>query len=175
MSVVVSHLTKKYANQLAVDNLSFEAKPGEILGFLGPNGAGKSTTLKIITGFLEPTEGHVTVPAIFKARRMRHDVAHGDWTFKRVLDYEGGQISVYISIKIQLALLYSRGPVSGCSSPGMALVGLPAWLPEAPAQLANLAEAAQLVVACQGGESAGRPALVLAVALQAAWTPRIPA
>ena len=61
MSVVVSHLTKKYANQLAVDNLSFEAKPGEILGFLGPNGAGKSTTLKIITGFLEPTEGQVTV------------------------------------------------------------------------------------------------------------------
>lgn len=61
MSVVVSHLTKKYADQLAIDDLSFDAIPGEILGFLGPNGAGKSTTLKIITGFVEPSQGQVTV------------------------------------------------------------------------------------------------------------------
>lgn len=61
MSISVKHLTKYYGNQAAVDNISFEAKNGEILGFLGPNGAGKSTTMKIITGFIPATEGSVEV------------------------------------------------------------------------------------------------------------------
>ena len=63
MSVVVSDLTKTFGTQNAVDHVSFEARPGEIVGFLGPNGAGKSTTMKIITGDLPPTEGKVTVCA----------------------------------------------------------------------------------------------------------------
>ena len=61
MSISVKHLTKYYGEQAAVDNISFEAKEGEILGFLGPNGAGKSTTMKIITGFIPATEGEVEV------------------------------------------------------------------------------------------------------------------
>jgi len=61
MSVVVSKLTKTFGEQKAVNNISFEAKPGEIVGFLGPNGAGKSTTMKITTGYLSPTEGTVQV------------------------------------------------------------------------------------------------------------------
>ncbi|NOS86860.1 MAG: ATP-binding cassette domain-containing protein [Ignavibacteria bacterium] len=61
MSIKVSNLTKYYGDYLAVDNMSFEAKKGEILGFLGPNGAGKSTTMKIITTFLPPTSGTVEV------------------------------------------------------------------------------------------------------------------
>jgi ABC-2 type transport system ATP-binding protein len=61
MSVQVQHLTKIYDSQKAVNDLSFEAKPGEILGFLGPNGAGKSTTMKIITCFIPQSEGHVKV------------------------------------------------------------------------------------------------------------------
>jgi ABC-2 type transport system ATP-binding protein len=61
MSISVKHLTKYYGNQAAVDNISFEAKNGEILGFLGPNGAGKSTTMKIITGFIPATEGDVEI------------------------------------------------------------------------------------------------------------------
>lgn len=61
MSIVVKHLTKYYGEQAAVDNISFEAKNGEILGFLGPNGAGKSTTMKIITTFIPATEGSVEV------------------------------------------------------------------------------------------------------------------
>jgi ABC-2 type transport system ATP-binding protein len=61
MSIVVKHLTKYYGEQAAVDNISFEAKKGEILGFLGPNGAGKSTTMKIITTFIPATEGSVEV------------------------------------------------------------------------------------------------------------------
>ncbi|HAI56670.1 MAG TPA: gliding motility-associated ABC transporter ATP-binding subunit GldA [Saprospirales bacterium] len=61
MSVIVSNLTKTFGDQRAVDDLSFEVKPGEILGFLGPNGAGKSTTMKMITTYLQPTSGTATV------------------------------------------------------------------------------------------------------------------
>jgi len=61
MSIKVSNLTKYYGNFLAVDDISFETKKGEILGFLGPNGAGKTTTMKIITTYLPPTSGTVQV------------------------------------------------------------------------------------------------------------------
>ena len=61
MSITVSNLTKTYGSQKAIDNISFEVQTGEILGFLGPNGAGKSTTMKIITCFLRPTSGNVSL------------------------------------------------------------------------------------------------------------------
>jgi gliding motility-associated transport system ATP-binding protein len=61
MSIVVDNLTKKFGSQRAVDNISFEVKTGEILGFLGPNGAGKTTTMKIITCYMAPNEGNVKV------------------------------------------------------------------------------------------------------------------
>lgn len=57
----VSGLTKDYGTRRAVDSLSFEAEQGEILGFLGPNGAGKTTTMRILTGYMPPTEGEATV------------------------------------------------------------------------------------------------------------------
>ena len=59
--VEIQHLTKTYGTQNAVDNISFLAGKGEIVGFLGPNGAGKSTTMKIATGYLPPTAGTVRV------------------------------------------------------------------------------------------------------------------
>ncbi|HTN45953.1 MAG TPA: gliding motility-associated ABC transporter ATP-binding subunit GldA [Flavipsychrobacter sp.] len=61
MSIKVASLTKKYGEQVAVNQVSFELNKGEIVGFLGPNGAGKSTTMKIITGYLPATEGTATV------------------------------------------------------------------------------------------------------------------
>jgi len=64
MSVIVNDLLKLYGAQKAVDHVSFEAKKGQILGFLGPNGAGKTTTMKMITGYLIPTGGQVTVCGI---------------------------------------------------------------------------------------------------------------
>lgn len=57
----VCNLTKKFSSKIAVDNVSFRINPGEIVGFLGPNGAGKSTTMKMLTGFLNPTSGQVIV------------------------------------------------------------------------------------------------------------------
>ncbi|MEO9967129.1 MAG: ATP-binding cassette domain-containing protein [Reichenbachiella sp.] len=59
MSIVIENLTKKYGEQKAVNNISFEVKTGEVVGFLGPNGAGKSTTMKMITCFMSPSAGDV--------------------------------------------------------------------------------------------------------------------
>jgi ABC-2 type transport system ATP-binding protein len=61
MSIVAEGVSKLYGEQKALDNVSFEVKTGEIVGFLGPNGAGKSTMMKIITGFLTASSGKVTV------------------------------------------------------------------------------------------------------------------
>lgn len=59
--ICVKHLTKKYGNITALDDVSFSVKKGEVVGFLGPNGAGKSTAMNIITGYLSSTSGSVTV------------------------------------------------------------------------------------------------------------------
>ena len=61
MSIKVEGLSKNYGQQKAVNGISFEAMPGKILGFLGPNGAGKSTTMKMLTGYLQPTSGRATL------------------------------------------------------------------------------------------------------------------
>ncbi|HQK70044.1 MAG TPA: gliding motility-associated ABC transporter ATP-binding subunit GldA [Bacteroidales bacterium] len=64
MSITVERVTKYYGTQKALDNVSFEVKTGEIVGFLGPNGAGKSTMMKIITGFIPPSSGRVLLNGI---------------------------------------------------------------------------------------------------------------
>jgi len=64
MSIKVSQLTKVYGSQKAINDISFEVKRGDILGFLGPNGAGKSTTMKIATSFIPPSQGTVEVEGI---------------------------------------------------------------------------------------------------------------
>ena len=61
MSLTITHLTKVYDDQKALNDISFSVQSGEIVGFLGPNGAGKSTTMKICTGFLSATSGEVIV------------------------------------------------------------------------------------------------------------------
>jgi ABC-2 type transport system ATP-binding protein len=67
----VRGLTKRYTGTLAVDHVSFQISPGEILGYVGPNGAGKSTTVKMILGLLDPSEGMV----LFEGRSVREDLA----------------------------------------------------------------------------------------------------
>jgi energy-coupling factor transporter ATP-binding protein EcfA2 len=64
----VHRLTKHYGALVAVHDVSFEARPGEVLGLLGPNGSGKSTTVKILTGLLRPTSGEVHLDAQLKPR-----------------------------------------------------------------------------------------------------------
>ncbi len=61
MDIKIQQLSKSYGQQKAVDDISFEVKPGEILGFLGPNGAGKTTTMKMITSYLELDQGDILI------------------------------------------------------------------------------------------------------------------
>lgn len=77
--ITVKQLTKTFGSFTAVNNLSFEVKPGEVLGFLGPNGAGKSTTMKMITGFLAPTAGRVTVDG--------HDISKDTIAAQKLIGY----------------------------------------------------------------------------------------
>jgi ABC-2 type transport system ATP-binding protein len=77
--IEVDNLTKRFGSHTAVDRLSFQVAPGEVLGFLGPNGAGKSTTMKMLTGFLPPTSG--------TARIAGHDVQARPIEAKRQLGY----------------------------------------------------------------------------------------
>ncbi len=72
-------LTKRYGRHTVVDKLSFECRAGEVLGFLGPNGAGKSTTMKMITGFVAPSEGSATV--------CGHDIQTDTLAAQRCLGY----------------------------------------------------------------------------------------
>ena len=62
--IKIEHLTKKYGERYAIDDVSFEVADGEIVGFLGPNGAGKSTTMNIITGYLSSTSGKAMVDGL---------------------------------------------------------------------------------------------------------------
>ena len=59
--ITTKHLSKRYGDKLAVDDLTFSVAPGEVLGFLGANGAGKSTTMRMIAGFIAPSGGQVTI------------------------------------------------------------------------------------------------------------------
>jgi len=59
--IEVQHLTKRYGPTTAVDDVSFRVERGEILGFLGPNGAGKTTTMRVLTGYMPPTDGRAIV------------------------------------------------------------------------------------------------------------------
>jgi ABC-2 type transport system ATP-binding protein len=74
MDIRIQQLTKRYGAQTAVNNIDFEVKTGEILGFLGPNGAGKTTTMKMITGYLRPDAGdiHIGGKSILEHDMRRH-------------------------------------------------------------------------------------------------------
>ncbi|MBW1645692.1 MAG: ATP-binding cassette domain-containing protein [Deltaproteobacteria bacterium] len=77
--IEVTSLTKRFPHQLAVDNISFAVPRGQILGLLGPNGAGKSTTMKMMTGYLAPTSGRITIAG--------HDVLTDSLAVRRSLGY----------------------------------------------------------------------------------------
>lgn len=92
MSLIVQHLSKEYGPQKAVNNISFEVKAGEIVGFLGPNGAGKSTTLKISTSYIPPTSGTVTVGGF--------DVVSHPMEVKRITGYLPEHNPLYLDLYI---------------------------------------------------------------------------
>ncbi|MGC1244055.1 MAG: gliding motility-associated ABC transporter ATP-binding subunit GldA [Chryseosolibacter sp.] len=99
MSLIVEHLTREYGPQKAVNNISFQVKEGEIVGFLGPNGAGKSTTLKIATGYLPPTSGRVVVGGF--------DVVDKPMEVKRITGYLPEHNPLYLDLYIHEYLRFA--------------------------------------------------------------------
>ena len=77
--IKVENLTKLFGTKRAVDGISFTVERGEVLGFLGPNGAGKSTTMRMVTGFIPPTSGRITVGG--------HDIVDNPLAAKRLFGY----------------------------------------------------------------------------------------
>lgn len=90
--VTIENLTKIYGTQKAVQDLSFSVGKGEILGFLGPNGAGKSTTMKILTGYIQPTEGRALINEI--------DVQKDPLAVRRMLGYLPEHNPLYLDMYV---------------------------------------------------------------------------
>lgn len=101
MSVSVQHLSKVYEQQKAVNDISFEVKKGEILGFLGPNGAGKTTTMKIITCFIPQTSGKVEV--------CGYDVASAPMEVRQRIGYLPEHNPLYKDMYIKEYLTFVAG------------------------------------------------------------------
>ncbi|UZD22056.1 gliding motility-associated ABC transporter ATP-binding subunit GldA [Algoriphagus halophytocola] len=110
MSLEVSQLTKFYGNQKALDEVSFSAAPGRILGFLGPNGAGKSTTMKIITGFLAADSGEVSV--------LGQDALHAPKKVSNLIGYLPEHNPLYLDMYVREFLEFSGG-LYGISGAGL--------------------------------------------------------
>jgi len=99
MSIQVTQLTKIYGTQHSVDGISFELKKGEIVGFLGPNGAGKSTTMKMISGYLEPTAGSILVGGI--------NVAENPIEIRKKIGYLPESNPLYLDMYVREYLLFA--------------------------------------------------------------------
>ena len=89
----IENLVKTFGAKRAVDGISFSVERGEVLGFLGPNGAGKSTTMRMITGFMPPTSGTVTIGG--------HDVAESPLEAKRLIGYLPENAASYPDMTVQ--------------------------------------------------------------------------
>jgi len=101
MSIKVQNVTKKYGHQKALDNVSFEVKPGEIIGFLGPNGAGKSTMMKIICAYVPQNEGEVEVCGM--------NVSDNELAVKAKLGYLPENNPLYLDMYVKEYLAFVAG------------------------------------------------------------------
>ncbi|MDD4150866.1 MAG: gliding motility-associated ABC transporter ATP-binding subunit GldA [Bacteroidales bacterium] len=101
MSIKIQNITKVFGKQKALNDVSFEVKSGEIIGFLGPNGAGKTTLMKIITGFIPPTEGDVFVNSL--------NVMEEPMAVRKVLGYLPEQNPLYQEMYIVEFLNFTAG------------------------------------------------------------------
>ena len=100
-AVVVDHLTKRFGDFTAVNNISFKVQPGEIFGFLGPNGAGKSTTIRILCGLLSPTEGKALVGGL--------DVANQPEQVRQNIGYMSQKFSLYDDLQVEENIEFFAG------------------------------------------------------------------
>jgi len=103
--IKIEHLVKNYGPNCAVDDISFEVKKGEIVGFLGPNGAGKSTTMNILTGYLSATSGSVSIAGL--------DILDSPLEAKRHIGYLPEQPPLYLDMTVEEYLIFSYN-LKGC-------------------------------------------------------------
>ena len=102
MSIEVQSVTKSYETQLALNEISFSASKGEIIGFLGPNGAGKSTMMKILTGFILPTKGTVFVSGINVLKNPIEAKAHIGYLPEQNPLYEDMYVKEYLQFQASI-------------------------------------------------------------------------
>jgi ABC-2 type transport system ATP-binding protein len=100
----VQNLVKNFGPKRAVNGISFEVQKGEVLGFLGPNGAGKSTTMRMITGFIPPSEGRVTIGG--------HDIVDDPLAAKRLIGYLPENAPAYTDMTVGGFLNFGATPKS---------------------------------------------------------------
>jgi len=134
MSITVKNLSRFYGEQKAVNNISFSIQPGEIVGFLGPNGAGKSTTMKMITGYLQPDGGEISVCGI--------DVKKEPLQVKKKIGYLPESNALYYDMFIReylhfIADVHGLGERNKKIAEVMELTGL---MPEAGKKLGQLSK-----------------------------------
>jgi len=96
--IKVCNITKKYGSSIAVDNINFEIKEGEIVGLLGQNGAGKSTTMNMITGYIEPTEGNIYIDG--------NDISKRPKKAKKCIGYMPEGVPLYSDLTIKEFIAY---------------------------------------------------------------------
>ena len=101
MSIQVNQLTKIYGQQVAVNQISFRAEAGQILGYLGPNGAGKSTTMKMLTGFVSPSAGSASVCGF--------DTVTQSMEARGVLGYLPEHNPAYLDLYVKESLYFMAG------------------------------------------------------------------
>ena len=102
MSIEVQSVTKSYETQLALNEISFSASKGEVIGFLGPNGAGKSTMMKILTGFILPTKGTVFVSGINVLKNPIEAKAHIGYLPEQNPLYEDMYVKEYLQFQASI-------------------------------------------------------------------------
>ena len=96
--IEASGLSKRYGDLIAVDGVSFSVQPGEVVGFLGPNGAGKTTTMRMLTGFLPPTDGRATIAG--------HDIFDEPLAARRAVGYLPETPPLYPEMSVEGYLTY---------------------------------------------------------------------
>src|ERR1043165_9674667 len=95
----VQNLTKNFGPKVAVNGISFSVEKGEVLGFLGPNGAGKSTSMRMITGFIPPTAGTITVGGF--------DIVENPIPAKKLIGYLPENAPAYTDMTVYGFLLFA--------------------------------------------------------------------
>ncbi len=132
MSILVENITKTYGSQKALDSISFKLDAGEIVGFLGPNGAGKSTMMKILTTYISPTEGMVSVNG--------HDVVTEPLLVKQSVGYLPEHNPLYLEMYVKEYIGFNAAIHKVSKTKVIEVIELVGLIPEAHKKIGQLSK-----------------------------------